>query len=319
MPPSWPAIRTWSAFAFATPAATVPTPTSATSFTEIRAPRVGAAQVVDQLLEVLDRVDVVVRRRRDQADARRRVADRADVVVDLVAGQLAALAGLGALGHLDLQLVGVDEVVDRSRRSGPEATCLIAERRESPFGSGVKRTRVLPALAGVRLAAEAVHRDRERLVRLARDRAERHRAGREALDDLARRLDLVERDRAPSSASRNSSSPRSVARARRVLVDELASTRRRSRRPPWRTACWSERDRLRVPHVVLAVAAPRVDAADRQQVVVACAGRPRAWRSSASRASTSMPMPPIRDAVPVKWRSISSGSRPTASKICAPQ
>ena len=32
--------------------------------------RVGALQVVDQLLEVLDRVDVVVRRRRDQADAR---------------------------------------------------------------------------------------------------------------------------------------------------------------------------------------------------------------------------------------------------------
>ena len=75
--------------------------------------RVGAAQVVDQLLEILDRVDVVVRRRRDQADARRGVADPADVLVDLVPGQLAALAGLGALRHLDLQLVGVDEVVDR--------------------------------------------------------------------------------------------------------------------------------------------------------------------------------------------------------------
>jgi hypothetical protein len=33
VPPSWPEIRTWSAFAFATPAATVPTPTSATSLT----------------------------------------------------------------------------------------------------------------------------------------------------------------------------------------------------------------------------------------------------------------------------------------------
>src|SRR5256885_11766950 len=51
--------------------------------------RVRAAQVEDQLLEVLDRVDVVVRRRRDQADARRGVPDPGDVVVDLVAGQLA--------------------------------------------------------------------------------------------------------------------------------------------------------------------------------------------------------------------------------------
>ncbi len=37
VPPSWPEMSTWSAPAFATPAATVPTPTSATSFTEMRA------------------------------------------------------------------------------------------------------------------------------------------------------------------------------------------------------------------------------------------------------------------------------------------
>ncbi len=37
VPPSWPEMRTWSAFAFATPAATVPTPTSATSLTDTRA------------------------------------------------------------------------------------------------------------------------------------------------------------------------------------------------------------------------------------------------------------------------------------------
>ena len=32
--------------------------------------RVDVLQVVDELLQILDRVDVVVRRRRDQADAR---------------------------------------------------------------------------------------------------------------------------------------------------------------------------------------------------------------------------------------------------------
>ena len=37
VPPSWPAIVTWSAFALATPAATVPTPTSDTSLTDTRA------------------------------------------------------------------------------------------------------------------------------------------------------------------------------------------------------------------------------------------------------------------------------------------
>jgi hypothetical protein len=71
---------------------------------------IGVLQIVDQLRQILDRIDVVVRRRRDEADARRRMAHFGDGLVDLVAGQLAALAGLGALRHLDLQHVGVDEV-----------------------------------------------------------------------------------------------------------------------------------------------------------------------------------------------------------------
>ena len=37
VPPSWPAITIWSALALVTPAATVPTPVSATNFTEILA------------------------------------------------------------------------------------------------------------------------------------------------------------------------------------------------------------------------------------------------------------------------------------------
>ena len=37
VPPSWPAITTWSAPALATPAATVPTPASAASLTETAA------------------------------------------------------------------------------------------------------------------------------------------------------------------------------------------------------------------------------------------------------------------------------------------
>src|SRR5690606_38570184 len=53
--------------------------------------RVDVLQVEDELGEILDRVDVVVRRRRDEADARRRVAQPGDDRIDLVAGQLAAL------------------------------------------------------------------------------------------------------------------------------------------------------------------------------------------------------------------------------------
>ena len=73
--------------------------------------RVGVLQVVDQLREILDRVDVVVRRRRDQADARRRVPHLGHPRVHLVARKLAALTGFRALGHLDLDVGAVGQVV----------------------------------------------------------------------------------------------------------------------------------------------------------------------------------------------------------------
>ena len=74
--------------------------------------RIGVLQVMDELRQVLDGVDVVVGRRGDQAHARSRVAHPRDLAVDLVAGQLAALAGLGTLGDLDLDVIGVDQVLD---------------------------------------------------------------------------------------------------------------------------------------------------------------------------------------------------------------
>ena len=74
---------------------------------------VGGLEVVDELREVLDRVDVVMRRRRDEADAGDGVPEFGDVFGHLVAGKLAAFARLGALGHLDLDLVRAREVLGR--------------------------------------------------------------------------------------------------------------------------------------------------------------------------------------------------------------
>ena len=122
-------------------------------------------QVVDQLREILDRIDVVVGRWADQADSRGGVSGLRHPGVHLVPRELAALAGLGALGHLDLQVVRVDQVLARhaepTRRDLLDrGTAEIAVRiRDEPFG-------VLPSLAGVRLGAQPVHRDRQGLVRL---------------------------------------------------------------------------------------------------------------------------------------------------------
>src|SRR3989304_2900634 len=60
----------------------------------------------------------------------------------------------------------------------PEATCLMALRRGAPP--------VPAALAGVALAADAVHGDGQRLVRFGTDGAEGHGAGGESLEQALR-------------------------------------------------------------------------------------------------------------------------------------
>ena len=155
---------------------------------------VGVLQIVDQLRQVLDGIDVVVRRRRNQADARRGVAHLGDPGIDLCAGQLAAFAGLGALGHLDLQFLGVDQILagDAEAAGGD---LLDGAVLGIAVGLGHVAGRVFAAFAGVALAADAVHGDGQGFVRFLADGAVGHGAGLEALEDRLDRLDFLERDR----------------------------------------------------------------------------------------------------------------------------
>ena len=72
--------------------------------------RVHFLQVVDELREVFDGIDVVVRRRRDEHHAGRGVAQPRDEGADFVAGKLPAFAGLRALRHLDFDFLRAGEI-----------------------------------------------------------------------------------------------------------------------------------------------------------------------------------------------------------------
>ena len=151
-------------------------------------------QIVDQLRQILDGINVVMRRRGNQTNAGDGMAHARDYFIHFVARQLAAFAGLGALGDLDLQLVGVHQVVGRdaeARRSH------LLDRATPPVAIGIacKALFVFPALAGIGLPADAVHRNGQRLVRLFADGPERHGAGGEALHDFPGRLHFFDRHR----------------------------------------------------------------------------------------------------------------------------
>src|SRR5215472_18038977 len=76
--------------------------------------RVGALQIPDELREIFNRIDVVVRRRRDELHPRLRVAEACDQLSYLVARKLAALAWLGALRDFDFEFFGVREILGRN-------------------------------------------------------------------------------------------------------------------------------------------------------------------------------------------------------------
>src|SRR5580693_4258486 len=140
-------------------------------------------EVVNQLREILDGVDIVMRRRRDQADAGYRVTHSRDHFIHLVAGQLAAFTGLRPLRHLDLKIVGIDEVM-RSHAETPRCNLLDGAAPQVSAGVPFETLFVFSALAGIGAASDAVHGDRQSLVRLFGYRAKRHSAGGESLDDF---------------------------------------------------------------------------------------------------------------------------------------
>jgi hypothetical protein len=94
-------------------------------------------QIVDQLRQIFNRINVMVRRRRNQAHTGHRVAQAADVVGHLATWQLTALAGLGTLGHLDLDLVGAGQVL-RGHTKAARGDLLDARTQAvSPAFSGI--------------------------------------------------------------------------------------------------------------------------------------------------------------------------------------
>ncbi len=131
---------------------------------------VAVLQVMDQLRQILDRIDVMVRRRRNEADAGRGMPRLRDPRIHLRAGQLPSLARLRALRHLDLQLLGIDEVFARHAEAAGGHLLDGAVLRVTVWQRLIA-LRILSTLARIALTANAVHRNGECLVRFLADGA----------------------------------------------------------------------------------------------------------------------------------------------------
>lgn len=72
---------------------------------------IGTLEVVDELLEILDGVNIVVRGRGDESYSGSGVTGASNGGRNLVTGEFSSFSGLRSLGHLDLKFIRVGEVV----------------------------------------------------------------------------------------------------------------------------------------------------------------------------------------------------------------
>ena len=152
-------------------------------------PRVRVLHVENDFGQILDGVDVMVRRRRYEPHARRAAPRAGNPRPHLGTRQMTAFAGFRTLGHLDLNLIGAHEIA--ARHAETTRSDLLDGR---PLAVAVRQRnlagRIFTALAAVRPAMETVHGDGQTFMGFLRDRAVAHRACVEPLDDLAGRFNL---------------------------------------------------------------------------------------------------------------------------------
>src|SRR5439155_12509416 len=113
---------------------------------------------MDQLREVFDGVNVVVRRRRNETDPGRGETRLRDPGIHFPARQFATFTRLGALRHLDLEFLGFDEVLAGDAEASGSDLFDGGILRVSLFvGPGIALG-IFAAFSGVVLSSLAVYR-----------------------------------------------------------------------------------------------------------------------------------------------------------------
>ncbi|MPN28473.1 hypothetical protein SDC9_175915 [bioreactor metagenome] len=119
---------------------------------------VGVLQIIDQLSQILDGIDIVMRRGRDQGHAGGGMPGFCHPGVNLVAGQMSALAGLGTLGHFNLNVLRAHQVF--AGDAEPAGGHLLDGRAAvEAVGAHAQALLGFSALAAVGLATQKVHGD----------------------------------------------------------------------------------------------------------------------------------------------------------------
>ena len=156
--------------------------------------RVYVLEIEDELSQILDTIDIVMRWRRNQADARDRVTGLGDDLVDLEARQLTTLTRFSTLCHLDLDFLCIYQIFCCHTETTRSHLLGLAGEADAIHFT-VEALIVLTTFTCVATSTEGVHGECHCLVGFLRQSTETHGTCYEVLYDFLHWLYLVDRDR----------------------------------------------------------------------------------------------------------------------------
>ena len=147
-------------------------------------------QVVNQLGQIFNRIDIMMRRRRNQANACRCTAAFGNPWINLATGKLSSFTRLSTLSNFNLDFVGIDKIIAGYAKTAAgnllNCTALAVTIRQR-----CKTVGILAAFAGIALATDTVHGNRQTFMRLLAQRAVAHSTGLKTMTNAFYRFYLV--------------------------------------------------------------------------------------------------------------------------------
>ena len=119
---------------------------------------IGVFQVIDQFCQILDRIDIMMWRRRDQADSRCGMTGFCDPRIYLLCRKMSALTRLCTLCHLDLDLSCGNQITAGNAET---SAGYLFDRRAAVIvcSRGIQTLITFATLTGIGFSMEMVHGD----------------------------------------------------------------------------------------------------------------------------------------------------------------
>ena len=136
----------------------------------------------------------MVRRGRNQLNSRGGISKFGNKFIHLVPRQLPPFAGLGPLGHFDLQFLGIHQIMRRHPKAAGRHL-LDIRIFGIPVRQRLKSFWVLATLSGIAFGTYAIHRDGQGLMRFFTDCPKRHGTRRKSFHNFASGFHFFKRDR----------------------------------------------------------------------------------------------------------------------------